>query len=509
LGNDVLDRKLDRTSAEGDELDVYNLFNLSNAKVIAISQTKSNYRIIGAYGDLTLGYGNYLYLTLTGRNDWTSTLSPDNRSFFYPSANLSYIFSQHLKMPLWMNYGKLRASLAGIGKDAPPYSTGVVYVPSFDLPVNDVIGWSRSSAAGIPTLKPEKTRTFEIGTDLGFFKDRLALNFTWYKSNSKDQIIPVSVAPSAGFTTIVLNAGEIENKGVEVTLKGTPAKTKNFNWDVTLNFSSNKNKILSIYSGLEEIVIGSQFGYSNSTVTMKYVPGHSVGDIYGTPWTRYGDDKNPFYSDKNLPLLIGDNGFPVLTASSNQKILGNAYPDWIGSVANSFSYKNWNLYFLWDTRQGLKKYDQFSNFMGAFGISTVTLDRDKTMVFDGVLADGTKNTKPVWLGQGVGPDGVDYGSSGYYRNVYRGISENFVEDASWVRLRTATLTYTLPKKILIHSFVKNISLSFTGNNLILITPYKGFDPESSSTPSGSNLNGFAGFTYPALRSYIFTLNVGF
>jgi hypothetical protein len=318
----------------------------------------------------------------------------------------------------------------------------------------------------------------------------------------------VSVSPSSGFTTITLNAGEIENKGVEVTLKGTPVRTKDFNWDVTVNFSRNENKILSIYPGLSEIVIGSQFGYSNSTVTMKYVPGQSVGDIYGTPWTRYEDDKNPLFSDKSLPILIDENGFPVLTSTSNQKILGNAYPDWIGSIANSFSYKNWSLYFLWDTRQGLEKYDQFLNFMAAFGESPVTLDRDKTIVFDGVLSDGTKNTKPVWLGQGVGPDGVDYGSSGYYRSVYRGISENFVEDASWIRLRTVTLTYTLPQKIFTHSFIKNISLSFTGNNLILITDYKGFDPESSSTEAGSNVNGFAGFTYPALRSYIFTLNVG-
>jgi len=148
-----------------------------------------------------------------------------------------------------------------------------------------------------------------------------------------------------------------------------------------------------------------------------------------------------------------------------------------------------------------------SNFMAAFGESLVTLNRNETTVFNGVLADGTPNTKTVWLGQGVGPDGVNYGA-GYYRNVYRGISENFIEDASWVRLRTATLSYALPQKWITNTFIKNLSLSFTGNNLILITDYKGFDPESSSTPSGSNVNGFAGFTYPALRSFVFTLNIG-
>ena len=147
--------------------------------------------------------------------------------------------------------------------------------------------------------------------------------------------------------------------------------------------------------------------------------------------------------------------------------------------------------------------------MAAFGISPVTLDRDKTMVFDGVLADGSKNTKAVWLGQGVGPDDVDYGSAGYFRNVYRGIAENFVEDASWVRLRSVSFSYRLPAKILQGTFVKTVNLAVTGNNLVLLTSYKGFDPESSSTPASSNVNGFAGFSYPALRSYIVSLNVGF
>ncbi len=509
LGNDVLDRNIKRISAEGDELDVYNLFTLSNAKVVSINSYQQKYRIVGAYGDLTLGYNNFLYLNVTGRNDWTSSLEAQNRSFFYPSANLSYIFSQNFSMPSWFTYGKLRASVAGIGKDADPYSTSITYSPTFGTPVNGVIGWGRDDASGVSYLQPERTTTIEVGTDLSFFKDRLSFNFTVYKSNSKDQIIPVATAPSTGFTTITLNAGEIENKGIELTLKGTPVKSKNFTWDVTGNFSANKNKILSIYSGLSEIVIGSQYGYSNSSVTLKYIPGEAAGDIFGTPWTRYNDDKDPLRSDKNQPLLIGANGFPVLTPTSNQKILGNAYPKWIASLGNSFTYKNWSLYLLWDTRQGLEKYDQFSNFMAAFGISAITANRDQTIVFPGVTADGSKNDKAVYLGQGIGPDGVtDYGG-GYYRNVYRGISENFVEDASWVRLRTATISYSLPTAILPKSFIKNISLSITGNNLILITPYKGFDPESSSTVAGSNVNGLAGFTYPALRSYIFSLNVGF
>ena len=164
---------------------------------------------------------------------------------------------------------------------------------------------------------------------------------------------------------------------------------------------------------------------------------------------------------------------------------------------------------MWDMQAGVQKYNQFSNFLAAFGESAITLNRDETIVFNGVTADGKPNTKAVWLGQGTGPDDVNYGN-GYYRNIYRGISENFIEDASWLRLRTTTLSYSLPENIFHNSFVNNATFSFTGTNLILITKYKGFDPETrSDAASGSNFNISSGFSYPALRSFIFSLNVGF
>ena len=508
IGNDILDRNLKRTTAEGSGLDVYNWFSLQNAKHSYIDEYREKYRIVGAYGDLTLAYNNYLYLTLTGRNDWTSSLEEANRSFFYPSASLSYIFSQHFTMPSWFSYGKLRTSLAGIGKDAPPYSTSVTFVPT-GAPINDVIRWTRNGAAGVFTLRPENTTTFEIGTDLSFLNNRLGLNFTWYKSNSKDQIIPVSVSTTTGFSSITLNAGEIENKGVELSVTGTPVKSKNFSWNVSGNLSANRNKVLSIYPGLQSIFINSVFGYGRATVSSYYVPGEAVGDIWGTPIVRYGD-KDSGHVNKSLPMLIGDNGFPVYPDATNQKILGNSYPKWVAGLGNTFTYKNWSLYFLWDMQAGVQKFDQFTNFLAAFGESTITLNRDQTIVFDGVTEDGKPNAKEVWLGQGIGPDGVtDYGA-GYYRNIYRGISENFVEDASWVRLRTATLSYSLPQQLFTHSVFNNVTLSFTGTNLILITKYKGFDPETrSDAASGSNFVISSGFSYPALRSYIFSLNVGF
>lgn len=510
VGNDLLDRSKNLTSAEGSELAVYNLYSLSNASKVSVGQYKQQYRIIGAYGEFTAAYNNLLFLTLTGRNDWTSSLEEASRSFFYPSASLSYIFTDQFKMPDWFSNGKLRLSLAQIGKDALPYSTSVVYIPVGD-PINGVTQWTRSKAAGINTLKPELTTAFEVGTDLSFLSDRLGLNFTWYKSNSKDLIMDVSTAPGTGFTSITLNAGEIQNKGIEISLRGKPVNIKNFSWEVIANFSSNRNMVVSIFPGLQVLPGGSSFGYGGSSPSFLYRPGYSVGDIYGTHYQRYYGNKTPdsLKINKSLPIIIDASGFPLRAPSSDQKIVGNSMPKWVGSISNTFKYKNVSLSFLFDTQQGLEKWNQLDNFMAAFGIAKYTENRDQSIIFPGVLADGTPNTKKVYLGQGLGPDGVDY-KDGYYRRVYRGVTENFVQDASWVRLRTVSVSYSLPNKLLSKTFMSNAVISFTGNNLWLHTKYNGFDPEASDAITGAlNSSSQAGFTYPPLKNYLFSLNITF
>jgi hypothetical protein len=199
-------------------------------------------------------------------------------------------------------------------------------------------------------------------------------------------------------------------------------------------------------------------------------------------------------------------GFPVRDLT--QRILGNSQPKWIGGISNTFTFKNFSLSFLFDTQQGQYRYNQLGNFMAAFGIAKYTEDRNDLKIFSGVLPDGTPNTQKVIPGQGTGPDGRNYGN-GYYRNIYRGVTENFVEDASWVRLRNVSLNFALPGDIFRSTFIQGASLSLTGNNLMLFTDYSGFDPESSSTPSGSNVDAFSGFTYPATRSFLISLNVNF
>lgn len=510
VGHDLYSTSMRSVNTQGDTLAVPNYYNLSNAKRVVSRNRVSDYRIIGVFADWTLSYENFLYLTLTSRNDWTSTLPKSNRSFYYPSASASWVFSENLSLPEWFSSGKLRFSAAKIGKDAVPYATSTGY--NIDNPLsNNVLPFSLDNQTGDVNLRPEFTTSYEGGTELRFLTDKLGLEFTYYNNTSKDLIIPIAVTPVTGFEMIYLNSGSIRNKGVEISLNGRPVQTPDFSWSFNMNYTRNKNTVLSIYQDLSEINMGSQFGYLSSTVTQKYIPGYPVGALFGRTYKRYfGDEtEDPAVMDDSKPIVIGADGFPVLNPASKQQYIANSQPKWIGSLGSSFKYKEFNFSFLFDTQQGVYRYNQLANFMGAFGLQKSSENRNDFKVFEGVLADGTPNTKSVWLGQGVGPDGVNYGN-GYYRNVYRGASETFIEDASWFRLRTATLSYTLPQSFVQRSkFINGITLSVTGNNLWLDTRYTGFDPESSSTSSGSVTDGFAGFTYPATRSYIFSINANF
>jgi TonB-linked SusC/RagA family outer membrane protein len=509
VGNEVRTIKYSRLTANGSELDIPDLLTLNNSRIRTNSQYEEQYRIVSAYGDLSVGWSNFLFLNVTGRNDWSSSLAPGNNSFFYPSASLSYVFSDHFRTPGWLSFGKLRVSLAEIGKDTDPYEINTYYNSSVITSTGQVI-WTRGDAKGDASLKPERTTTFEAGAELRFLNNRLGLDVTWYKLNSRDQIIPVAVSPTTGFTSVIINAGEIENKGIEVVLNATPIRKKDFSWEATLNFSMNDNRVVKIREGLTEIVVGSHFGYSGATATMKYVPGYPVGNIYGSSYQRYYGSKpdDKINVDRSLPLVIAatgvNRGWPV--RDGTQRILGNSQPDWIGGISNTFTYKNWALSFLFETQQGQDRYNQLGNFMSAFGIAKYTENRTQSQVFAGVLPDGTPNTQLVYMGMGLGPDGRDY-NQGFYRTIHRTITENFVEDASWIRLRNVNLSYNVPQKFFKHSFIQGATITFTGNNLLLFTDYTGFDPEASSFSAGSNVDAFSGFTYPAVRSYLFSINL--
>ena len=505
VGNEVLDNKYSRVTTEGNILDIYDLYHLSNAKDITTSQYEEQRREVGAYGDLSLEYKDFLYLTFTGRNDWNSTLPQDNNSTFFPSASLSYVASENLNLPEQFSYLKFRTSYAEIGKSVAPYLVETVYFPQDGFPFANengvsVNGWTRSNQLGAPDLRPEIIKTFDIGTDIGFFNDRLGVDFTYYRSLAEDLIIDIPVTTSSGYSQFAGNAGSIENKGVEIQLTGTPVQTSDWNVNMAVNFSSNKGEVVEVSNATEEFQYGAFYGYSGSTAYMNFKKGLEYGNITGRVYKRLGDEDDIFV-DTSKPIVIGADGFPV---RGDSKIIGNSQPDWFGSFNTTVSYKNFSLNALFDTRQGSMKYNQMGNFLAAFGIAEYTLDRNETKVFDGVLADGTPNTKEVWLGQGIGPDGVDYGN-GYYRNYYRGVTENFVEDADWWRLRNVSLSYQLPKEWL-GKVAQDASIGISGYNLWLKTDYSGFDPEGIAS-GNSNADGFGGFNWPGSKNITFKLSV--
>lgn len=516
LGHDLYDRRSNTENTEGGDLTIYNWYNLSNAKILSANSQGEKYRLMGIFGELALSYKNFLFLNITGRNDVTSSLMKPNNSFFYPSVTAAYVFTENIKNPGILSYGKLRGSFAKIGKDALAYSTVTGSSIYARLPVG-YTGFTRASLLGDPELRPEFTEAYEAGFELRFFNSKLGIDATLYQSTSKDQIIQTPVSSSTGYEKAAINAGDIRNRGLEIAIDATPISKSTIQWNTAFNFSLNRNKILSLYEGLDEILVASESGYLSSDVQMKLIPGESYGVLYGRALRRYytsdeiakGLDKETTI-DPNRPLLIGANGFPILDNAANKKKLGNVQPDWIAGWNNTFTYKGITLNILIDARIGQDRYNKLDNHLASFAYPDYTLNRNDHTVFSGVLADGTVNTKEVWLGQGVDPTtNVNYGN-GYYRDLYRGVSEYFVEDASWVRLRSLSVNYNLPQKWFIKSkAIKNATIGFTGNNLALWTKFSGLDPESSTTNSGSNIEAFAGMTYPAVRSFLFSINVGF
>ena len=514
-GHDLVDQSYNFQQTEGRELDVPTLLSLNNARFITQNSRQTALRTIGVFGDATLGFRNYLYLSVTGRNDWASSVASGNQSFFYPSASISYLLSEHLKLPSWISFAKFRASFAKIGiAPVTPYLTNTYYNNAFGQPVNNVIGWTRDDVRGASELRPEFTDNREIGIEARFLNDRLGFDVSYYQINSKDVVNPVLVPNSTGFNSFILNSGEIENKGIELVVNATPVKGRRFTWEASVNYTSNRNRVVSLAPGLNDIVIGSQFGYLNSGATQRWVVGQPVGGLYGIAYQRfYGSETDDRINvRRDLPLLIATTGtgagFPIRDVT-NQRLLGNSQPRAIWGINNTFTYRNLSLSVLLDMRYGFQRFNQLGNFMSAFGIARYTEDRNDTKVFPGVVAGGSPNTQTVWLGQQLGPDGRNYGD-GFYRNIHRGVTENFIEDAGWTRVRTVSLSYALPASWFKgQRFVKDAAVTATGNNLFLWTKFSGFDPESSSTSADSNADGFAGFTYPGVRSYFLTLNVTF
>jgi TonB-linked SusC/RagA family outer membrane protein len=490
LGHQVTDIAQDRTLTRGENFNVSDFQSLANTTQKFSGETASNRHLVGVFGKGQLAYDDTYYLTLTGRNDWSSTLPADNRSFFYPSVNLGYVFTEDLGLSDSdvFPFGKLRVSWAEVGKDAPPFSVGQFYGQATGFPFGGTGGFTKEAVAGDLNLKPEETTSFEVGTDLRFFNNRLRFDLTYYTQTSENQIVDFPVSLASGLSQFTSNAGRIESSGWEVAINGTILDRGDFSWDASLNWSTNTSEVKTLPEGLDQITFG-EAGYSG--ISARVEQGDELGTLYGFNYKR----------DENGNLLIRESGarkgFPIVTRDSVQAV-GNAFPDWEGGITNTISYKGLELSALVEVKWGGDAYDVGSINSIRNGTIQYTTPRNEQVVFDGVLENsGQENDIGVDLDQQFWRSATEHWLA----------AENSVQDASWIRLRNVRLRYQLPGGLLTEVPISRASLSVTGRNLFLDTPFRGFDPEGQVFSAGSNIYGITGLNIPPTRSLTFQVNL--
>ncbi|WP_316816433.1 SusC/RagA family TonB-linked outer membrane protein [Pedobacter nyackensis] len=487
---------------------------LVNASDIQPKEQRFRQKINSMFGIANVSYNNFLFLELTGRNDWSSTLPSKTNSYFYPAASLSYVFTEHLKlgnMKNWLDYGKLRLAYAGTATGAEPFMTTNVYDSS-------IFGGLSTRATPedllpLDLLRPQRSKSYEGGVDLSFLKNRLGLTFTYYKVKSTSQILKLGIAPSSGVSTVITNVGELENKGYEFTLRGTVVRQDDFSWDLTLNGAHNQNKLINLGDGVDEYNLNDIFG--NNGVRMKVKVGENYGTIYGTDYTY----KNGQRVVEKIKDVSGNTVGTRYVVTPEQVPIGNAVAKLTGGLGTNFRYKNFSLYALADFKWGGDIWSgSYSTAMGNGLAPATLLERDggglpytypdgskanHGVILDGVFADGTKNTDVVnymWKYAGVYSAWTDI-------NMPRSAA---ILENSWIKLRELRLTYQVPKQMIQKSkFVQNLSLSLVGRDLFYIytsLPDR-LNPEAIN--GIGNAQGIEFGALPGVRSFGFSVNVSF
>ncbi|MBP6455693.1 MAG: SusC/RagA family TonB-linked outer membrane protein [Chitinophagaceae bacterium] len=516
LGQNIMSERFLSNYVRGDNLLVDRLYNLNNAQNITQrAESDYVYRRMSEYGEVKVGYKTFLYLGTSARLEHATSFWPNYKGNLYGSVFGSFIFSDAFQIEnKQFTYGKIRASYATAGQNPPVQSTSTRYITSSvadgwtdgnPSPINGQV-IKESSRLYNPDLNPEKTGTFELGTELRFFKNRIGVDYTYYNSLTKDIFVNVPLARSSGYAEFFTNAGEIQNKGHELQMTFMPIKKRDFTWNIITNYSRNRTTVKKLADGVEQIILN---GFEGSQVVVR---DGQYGIFYGQAYER----------DANGNLLIsdepGNEGNPIV--SSVQKNLGSVLPDWLGSINNVFNYKGIGLSVLIDTRQGGVIWNGTRGALATFGMAKETETRDtETKVFEGLMghigADGKiyhydENNNEV-PGYGKSNTTAIPLDETYYSNVGGGFSVNepFVEDASWTRLREVGLSYTFTPKILENvKYVKSITAGFVGRNLILWTKYKGVDPETSLI-GGGKAQGLDYFNNPGTKTYGINLKVNF
>jgi TonB-linked SusC/RagA family outer membrane protein len=502
LGTNIRRQRVDRVfESTNNGLNIPDLYALSNSAdpMAPPEELLSRIGLNGYYGSVSLGFNNMLYLDGTYRIDQSSTLPKNNWTYQYPSVSGSFLFSELVKKD-WLSLGKLRLNYAEVGNDAPFASVIDTYIQGAPFSGNPLV--TVPDTKNNPDLKPERTKSLEGGLEMNFMNNRLGFDLALYRSNTVDQILPVSVSYATGYSAKFVNAGELQNKGIELKLNLTPVKVSGFQWDLNLNWTRNKNEVVKLESGIENLQIASLQG----GVTINARVGEPYGTIQGTDYVYVNGQRE-----------VGPDGYYVQSATSDV-VIGNINPKWKGGVQNVLSYNNISLSFLIDVQKGgsIFSLDQYYGMAtGIYPATVFTNDlgnpvRDPVVgnptdgyastsggvILKGVFADGTPNNVRV--------EGDDYRLFGYNSNP----NSAFVYDASYVKLREVVLTYNLPKALMAKISIASASVSLVGSNLWIIhknLPYA--DPEASQ--SSGNIQGWQTGTLPAVRNYGFSLKVQF
>lgn len=466
-------------SSTASELVNENIFTLNNAASGKLSSNESYYKAQknSLYAGLDVAFRKYLILAGTFRNDWSSTLPAESRSYPYGSLGLNFILSDAVSLPDVFSLVKLRGSISQTGNDPSPYLTKEYYS------ISPGGGISKSQTKPADTLKPELTTTQEYGVDLGFLNNRIGLEFTYYKSNSKNQLVNVRTPPASGYSSKFINAGNIQNTGIEITLNVVPIRKKDFTWTAFINYAKNENKVLEIAPNSPEFTLRGDF--INLT---KIVEGKPFGEMYSRGFQRNSAGQ----------ILVTNDGIPLVTGAQSV-YLGNSRAKWNGGLGNRFTYKDFTVSFLFTARMG----GRITSFTDANiygdGMAAGTLKGREGFIVDGVKPDGSKNTTEITAEK--------YWTALGGRNTPAG--ELFTYDASNIRLREFVIGYAIPGRILEKTKIKGASVSLTGRNLFFLkNDAKGFDPELVvSTDNGSI--GTESFCLPYSRSIGINLSLNF
>lgn len=493
FGGNMMNNKYRMQESYVNKLVVPYVYSLSNAKETPLTSYYQREREIQSlYGSASIEYKSQLYLDITGRNDWSSTLPVANNSYFYPSVTASWIFTETFDMnPDIFSFGKLRLGLAQVGNDASAYMLDVAYNAS--TPYGDNPLYSLDNTMAPQDLVNELITSQELGLDLRFFQSRLGIDLTVYKSTAKNQILNAAVSSVSGYTSQTINAGQIDNNGVEIMLTGSPVVKNDFSWDIMVNWSKNTSTVVALNGDIERLELYKQF----NQITVVADVGEAYGDIWG---------KGFVYNENGEPL-VGEDGVPM---TSEMKKLGNIMPDWLASINNSFTYKGVNFSVLIDARIGGDIYSRTNQDGWATGALTSTtglnqngvpvrdpLEEGGGYLFDGVFEDGT-------------PNDIYKDLDGFRWNSWAR-AERWLYDGTYVKLREMSLNYSLPRSILGNGKVfKGVDLGVFGRNLaILYTKCENFDPEVSYKNSTQSSQGAEFGSNPSARNIGFRVKVTF